>query len=106
MNVHGFGVCWQADLGEMFPFEKFTRFLLCIDIFSRKIFCRRLKTKKAEEVEAAFMSIFNEANIIPEKLESDAGTEFQNTRGFFKKNNIFFKVKYGANKARYETNSE
>ncbi len=52
-------------------------------------------------MESAFLSIFAEAQITPEKLESDAGSEFKNTRGFFKAKKIYFKVKFGTNKARY-----
>ena len=100
MNIHGYGLLWQADLGQLFRFEEFLYFLLCVDIFSRKIFCRPLKSKKASDVEKAFKSIFLEANIEPEKLETDKGTEFHNNRAFFDKHNIFLKVKVGANKAR------
>ncbi len=100
MNVHGYGILFQADLGQLFPFNDYVYFLLCVDIFSRKIFCRPLKTKKAAEVERAFNAIFVEANVKPEKIETDKGSEFHNNRLFFKKNNIFLKVKVGANKAR------
>ncbi len=101
MNVHGYGILWQADLGQLFPFKKFIYFLLCIDIFSRKIFCRPLESKRAVEVEKAFNSIFTEANIKPEKIETDSGSEFHNNRNFFEEHNIFLKIKVGANKARY-----
>ena len=100
MNTHGFGILFQADLGQLFPMNGYTYFLLCVDIFSRKIFCRALKSKKASEVEKAFKSIFAEANVIPEKLETDKGSEFHNNRQFFDKNKIFLKVKVAANKAR------
>ncbi len=101
MNTHGYGILWQADLGQMYTFNGYTTFLLCIDIFSRRIFCRLLKSKQASEVERAFMSIFSAAKIKPEKIETDQGSEFRNNRGFFEKEKIFLKFKVGANKARY-----
>ncbi len=100
MNIHGYGILFQADLGQLFPFHEYIYFLLCVDIFSRKIFCRPLKSKKALEVEKAFEDIFTEAHVRPEKLETDQGSEFQNNRKFFERNNIFLKIKVGANKAR------
>ena len=100
MNIHGYGVLWQADVGEMFPIGNYASFLLCIDIFSRRIFCQNLTSKRAEVVENAFKRIFQEANIKPEKIETDQGGEFKNNRAFFEKNDIFWKLKVGANKAR------
>ncbi len=100
MNTHGYGSTWQCDLGQLFEHNEFTSFLLCIDIYSRRIFCRKLKTKSKLEVQKAFKSIFTEANIRPEKLESDKGSEFTSNKPFFKNQNIYFKVKGGANKAR------
>ncbi len=100
MNVHGYGILFQSDLGQLFPFNGYVYFLLCVDIFSRKLFCRPLKSKRAEEVEKAFKSIFIEANLKPQQLETDKGSEFHNNRNFFEKNNIYLKIKVGANKAR------
>ncbi len=99
MRVHGYGNVWQADIGQMFQYQKWNGFLLCIDIFSRRIFARKLTSKRALEVSKAFTSIFKEANIRPEKIETDQGSEFSHE--FFRKNDIYFKVKVGANKARY-----
>ncbi len=84
----------------MFAVGNYSYFLLCIDIFSRRIFCAKLRSKRAQEVEHAFERIFAEAGIKPEKIESDQGAEFRNNRGFFEKNKIFWKLKIGANKAR------
>ncbi len=101
MNIHGFGILWQADLGQLFEYNNFVFFLLCIDVFSRRIFCRPLKSKRPKEVQEAFKAIFVEANIRPEKLETDAGVEFVNNKQFFEREKIFLKIKIGANKARY-----
>ncbi len=100
MNIHGYSILWQADLGQLFKYQEYSFFLLCVDVFSRKLFCRILKSKKAIDVQRAFKSIFVEANSRPEKLETDQGSEFQANASFFARNNIFLKIKVGANKAR------
>ncbi len=100
MNIHGYCVLWQCDIGQLFRHGEYSAFLLCVDVFSKRLFCRPLKSKKAENVEKAFTSIFLEAGMKPEKIETDQGSEFQNERQFFKKQKIFFKIKIGINKAR------
>ncbi len=100
MNVHGVGIVWQADLAQLFEYNDFTGFLLCIDVYSRRIFCQKIKTKSKLQIQRAFQTIFKEASLRPEKLESDQGSEFVSNRQFFEKENIFLKVKTGANKAR------
>ena len=102
MNIHGYGQLWQADIGQLFDHNEYTGFLLCIDVYSRRLFCRKLKTKSKQEVQKAFQEIFKESGIKPEKLETDQGSEFVSNRSFFESQKIFFKVKTGANKARYE----
>ena len=76
-------------------------FLLCVDVFSRKLFCRAVKDKSAKEIREAFKDIFSEANLTPEKLESDQGGEFKGNHQFFEKKKIFFKIKIGKNKASF-----
>ncbi len=102
MNAHGYGSVWQSDIAQLYEHDGYTAFLLCIDVYSRRIFCQKLKTKSRHEVETAFKKIFREAGIRPAKLESDQGSEFVSNASFFKQQNIFFKIKVGANKARYE----
>ena len=100
MNIHGVGQLWQADLAQLFEYNEFTGFLLCIDVYSRRLFCHKIKTKTKEEIQRAFKVIFRQANIRPEKLECDAGSEFVSNRSFFEEQKVYFKVKTGANKAR------
>ena len=66
----------QADLAVMLEFGTFKYFLLMIDIFSRKIFTHPMKTKTAAECRRAFDILFKEADIVPEKLETDKGSYF------------------------------
>ena len=101
MKVHGFCDLWQADLAEMPLDEEFKYFLLCIDIFSRKIFCRKLKTKTSLEVRQAFDDIFREVKTVCSKLETDQGTEFKGNKKYFKEKKIFFRIKTGLNKASF-----
>ncbi len=99
--VHGVGRLWQADLAILFSFEGFIGFLLCVDVFSRAIFCEKIKNKDAKTIRLAFEKIFKEAGLKPDKLESDRGAEFVGNKDFFKKNKIFFKIKTGRHKAAF-----
>ncbi len=101
MILHGVGILWQADLGQLYQFNDKQYFLLCIDVFSRQIFCEALEHKTAVEVKKAFKKIFERAMMKPEKLETDQGKEFTSNRAFFKKEKIFFKIKIGRNKASF-----
>ncbi len=101
MVVHGFATVWQADIGDMFQFNKVSSFLCCVDIFSRNIYCRMLRTKKSIEVQKKFLEIFEGVGMKPHKLETDRGSEFQGSKAFFLKEKIVYKVKVGANKASF-----
>lgn len=71
---------WQADLMIMDNFVKYNKgykyVLLVIDIFSKFVWLRALKTKKASEVASAFNSIISKSKVIPKNLCTDQGTEF------------------------------
>lgn len=74
---------WQADLNELFPFEKENNgnkyILTVIDVFSRYAYARGLKNKTATSVINAFKSIFKENNgKQPKYLHTDQGKEFEN----------------------------
>ena len=99
--VHGVGVIWQSDVAFLPPINGYIGFLLCIDLFSRKIFCSLLKTKDAAEIKASFKKIFAKAKLTPHKLETDKGSEFLGNKKFFDDKDIFFKVKIGRNKASF-----
>ena len=101
IKVHGVGQVWQADLGFMYEYDNFIGFLLCIDLFSRKLFCKIIKKKDQATVQKAFDDIFKEAKMTPSKLETDQGQEFLSNRKFFSKNQIYLKIKTGAQKAAF-----
>ncbi len=99
--VHGVGQVWQADLAIMYSYRRYIGFLLCIDLFSRKIFCRSIRKKNQSSIKKAFEDIFDEAQLVPAKLETDQGQEFLSNKNFFENKNIYFKIKTGAHKAAF-----
>ena len=70
---------WDCDLAIMINLSKHNGsvryFLLAIDILSRYVWTRPLKTKRGEEVKEAFRSIFDEGRK-PQRIRTDRGTEF------------------------------
>ncbi len=105
MKVHGVATMWQSDIAIMYDMSDFTCFLLCVDVFSRKIFCEPLKNKTAIAVQQGFKKIFKKAELIPNQLETDRGKEFLGNKLFFKKQGIFFKTKIGRHKAAFAERS-
>jgi len=86
----------------MYNFEGFKYFLLVVDCFSSQLFVEPLKNKEAITVTKAFKRIFKAFAKPIYKIESDRGSEFQSsTKALFKKHKIYFKFKYGQNKANY-----
>ena len=65
------GECVQGDLAFMFSKNDFKYIVLCVDIFSGKIFTRAIKDKSAESVTKALRSIFNEFKTPIQKFETD-----------------------------------
>lgn len=98
-DIKYYGETVQADIAYMFPFEKFLYFLLVIDCFSLKIFVKPLQSKSSNAVGKAFEEIFDEFNAPIHVLETDRGTEFIGCKKLFQTNKIFFKTKFGRNKA-------
>lgn len=83
---------WQADLLFLRPLSRYNDgnnyLLTVIDIFSKYGWAIPIKKKTGEEVTKAFKQIFKER--VPEKLQTDKGTEFINKDAqlLFKENNI------------------
>ncbi len=99
--VHGVGRLWESDIAIMYDYESYIGFLICVDVFSRKIFCEKIKSKDAQTIRAAFKKIFAKAGLKPDILATDQGGEFLGNKLFFQKNNIYFKVKIGRQKASF-----
>ena len=97
--VHDIDEQWQADLADVSLLSRQNRgyryILTVIDIFSRYAWCRPLKTKRGDEVAAAFKDIFKGGRI-PKRIQTDQGKEFENrhVRELFGRHNIeLFSVK-------------
>jgi len=104
-NVHFYGELVQADIAYMFSDSETNQkyFLLLIDVFSFKIFTRALKDRSSESVAKALLEILKEFKEPIYEIQSDQGREFlgKNVKNLLKKHNIFWKFKYGKNKANF-----
>lgn len=100
-DIRFYGELLQADIAYMFEYDNFKYFLLVIDCFSSKIFVEPLKDKSAESVKKAFEIITNEMKAPIQELQTDQGKEFIGCKKYFKEKRIYFKPKYGKNKANF-----
>ncbi|KAL3078555.1 hypothetical protein niasHT_034030 [Heterodera trifolii] len=75
---------WQCDLCIMDTIKAhndgYRYILVCIDVLSRKILTAESESKKSEHMIEAFEKVFKKAGVLPNKLYSDAGLEFQAKR--------------------------
>jgi hypothetical protein len=73
---------WQADLVDMQPYRSSNSgcsyLLTVIDMFSKYAFVIPLKNKSGPTLKVAFKDIFSQGRV-PEKLQTDQGTEFENS---------------------------
>lgn len=103
--VFGIDSRWQADLVDLQSLSQWNRgykyLLTCIDVLSKFACVVPLKTKTVKELVAAFKEIFRQGRK-PEKLQTDAGTEFKNRafQTFLKEENVHFFVTYNETKAQ------
>ena len=94
---------WQADLVDLQHLSRWNQgymyLLTCIDVLSKYVWVVPLKTGASLVV--AFESIFQKGRK-PEKLQTDAGTEFKNKtfQTFLKKENVDHFVTYNETKAQ------
>jgi hypothetical protein len=105
-DLRFYGELVQADIAQMFEYDKYKYFLLLIDCFSSKIFVKCLKSKNSEEVAKAFSDIFKDFGAEIHILETDRGKEFLGAaKKLFKEKKILYKQKFGKNKANYAENA-
>ena len=81
--TRGIDDLWQIDLTDMQNISKDNKNLYlvtCIDVFSKFAWVTPIKNKKADNVLEAFKSIINSGIRKPNKLQSDEGTEFLNSK--------------------------
>jgi len=102
--VYAIGDMMDIDLMDMQAKVKENRgmrfILIAIDVFSRFLWTRPLKSKKAEDIIVALKSIFEEP---PEVIRTDGGSEFTNrsVQGFFRVHSIYHYVTQSEHKAYY-----
>ena len=101
--VYNIDDIWTADLMDEQKLSKYNkgyRYLLTvIDTFSKYAYVVPLKTKSSQEVIDAFEKLFHGHH--PNKLWTDEGTEFKNTKfkQFLKENNVELYHVYNEGKA-------
>ena len=92
--VKGIDALWQADLADMASLtewnEGFKYVLIVIDVFSKYVWARPVKTKTANEVLGVFNMILMSDERKPENFMTDKGKEFDNElmKKFCKENDI------------------
>lgn len=90
--VYGIDQVWASDLVDLQKYSKQNKhikyLLVVIDVFSKFVFVKSLKTKTGLEVTNAFKEIIKERK--PEKIWSDKGSEYVNStfKKFLKENDI------------------
>ena len=96
---------WDADTGNYVKWTKKNEgqgyFLLCIDIFTRYVWTRPLKTLQGKEMEKVLEEFFEEVQ--PEVFRTDGGSEFNNklVKSLLKNRNIKHVVTLKETKANY-----
>jgi len=105
--VESIGEICDADIlqlpGDSPKLNKNFKFLLAvIDLFSRKVWAKLLKTKASSETAKAFEEILNDG-LVCQNLRTDAGGEFKGHKfqEMLKKKKIRHTIAYGAVKANY-----
>jgi transposase InsO family protein len=104
--VEGVDSQWDADLMDMANITKdndgIRYVLVMIDIFSRFLWCRPLKTKRGLELVQAFKSIFVKGRK-PVVLRTDRGSEFTNkdVQKYLKERDVRYFTAYNETKANY-----
>lgn len=84
---------WNADLlfyrKDKGRNRKQEYILLCVDIFTRKMYGASMSNKSPKSAVKAFLEIFEEAKAVPKVITTDSGTEFKGeTIALFKEYNI------------------
>lgn len=100
LRAKGAGIDFHADLGYMPPFNKYTYFLLMVDLYSNYIYVVPLKSKTAEATRKAFDHLFDTFHLDKfSSLGTDAGGEFTGNREYLKEKGVELYIRRGDNKA-------
>ena len=97
-RVTGTNDTWQCDIAVMPQIKLFVGFLLCIDIFSLRVYTQPIAGHTKTNIKNAFAKIFKRNNnVSPHTMQSDQ--EFISQREYFNERNIYLRFIYGRNKA-------
>ena len=97
---------WDGDTLDLSQLAKYNNgfkyLVVFIDLFSRFLWVRAMKTKSADDTVVAIESIFKEERV-PEACRTDAGTEYKNAKvkALFENYSVFHFIAYGQHKANY-----
>ncbi|NJL55215.1 DDE-type integrase/transposase/recombinase [bacterium] len=97
---------WDGDILQLADLAGYNRgykyLLLCIDLFSRYLWCRALKSKTATETSRAFQDILDQGRQC-DTFRTDQGNEFLGApfQRVLKENNVSHMIAYGPHKAAY-----
>ena len=85
---------WSMDLAFLKKYRRFIGFLICVDIGSRKIYTRNITTKSSKTQDRLLRSIFTKEcqGFSPQKVITDAGTEFKGLKKLFREYGIYHKI--------------
>ena len=96
---------WQADLVDLSKLSKknsgYKFILVIIDILSKYVWLRPLKSKKGSELKEAIEDVLEKSGRKPRILQSDKGTEYRNSlvQSLLQKRNIKFITTHSERKA-------
>ena len=98
---------WDGDLMDMRTHAKvnegYAYILVLIDVFSRFLWTRPLKTKTMSEVKQAMVDVMEKAGQAPQRLRTDGGKEFTGhiMKGLYKGYGLYHYVAHNESKATY-----
>lgn len=106
VNVAGIDSLWDSDLIDFSNYSVNNGgnryILLAIDVFSRYVWLRKLKSKNSNEMVNAFKSIFDEGRK-PVAVRTDKGSEFSNRiiGKFFRDSGVYHYCTHNEKQANY-----
>ena len=88
----------SGDLAHLYESNGFKYLSVIVDLFSRRVWVKPLKTKTPSEVQHAVQAVLDDGIVI-QTFSSDRGGEYIGLKKFFKANNIRYAPKVGPSKA-------
>ena len=90
---------WECDIALMPVYDGYIGFLLCVDLYSRKVFTHLLKSKTFPEQKQAFLQMFQENfGKRPSTMQGDGEYDKNVFKTFFQEEHIRFRACLRRNK--------